>query len=104
MTQKMSKFTEIIGTSPESKVLEYFLEWGGEVDVNITDIVRASRVGRARAYGIIDKFSKKGIIHPTRKVGASQLYKLNLNSDVVKKSRELFRTILRTSARKEIAG
>lgn len=102
MDDKMSKFTEIMGKSPETKVLEYFLLWGGNVDVTITDIVRASKVGKARAYGILEKFQRRGIIMKTREIGICKLYKLNDKSKIVIKSKELLKTILKESARKDL--
>ena len=101
MINKMTKFTEIMGVSPESKVLEYFLEWEN-IDVTMTDIVRASKVGKARAYEVLEKLQKKGIIAKTRKIGVSKLYKLNSKSKIAEKSKELLKTILKESVKKDL--
>ena len=97
-----SKFNDVIGISPESKILNYFLHWGDEFDINISDVVNAAKVGRARALEVVGRFVDIGILTQTRKIGSSRLYKLNTNSEIVKKASKLMNTILVESMKRDL--
>ncbi len=75
MTEK-SIFIEFIGDSPQTRILDYLMT-EREFDFSKTDMARNAGVGRATLYRLWAKLIEKSIIVPTRKIGKSQLYKLN---------------------------
>lgn len=97
----MSIFRELVGTSPESKVLEYLLIWGDNTDITTNDVINYAKIGKERAYQIIEKFKKIGLIVETRSIGKAKLYKLNSKSNLAKSSREFLTKVLKISAKKK---
>jgi predicted transcriptional regulator len=83
-----SVFTEIVGMSCESKVLEYFCEWD-EMELTLSDIVKGCSLGRSQAYRVTNSFMKKGIIVSKSKGGATY-YIFNTRNVMSCKIKELF--------------
>lgn len=75
-------FTAIFEGSPHARVLDFLAEHAG-FDYNISELARHSGVARPTVYKVVADFLKKGLLVETRKVGNSQLYKLDLESEVV---------------------
>ncbi len=86
--QKNSLFIELFGDSPTIKVLDFLLT-ERELDFSISDMARNSAIGRATLYRIWEQLIKNEIIIPTRVIGKSKLYKLNLNNLKIKKLIEI---------------
>jgi len=87
--KRLTKFRNIIGNSPEAKIIELLLE-GRELEYTHNDIIRGARVSRQRGYKILRDFSEKGILIKTVKAKQIQLHKLNIKDYRVKKLKELF--------------
>ena len=87
MTKK-SLFIELFGESPSIKVLDYLLT-ERELDFSISDMARNAGIGRATLYRIWDQLIKNKIIIPTRTIGKSKLYKLNIENPKIKKLMEI---------------
>ena len=87
MTKK-SLFIELFGDSPTIKVLDYLLT-ERELDFSISDMARNSGIGRATLYRIWEELIKNQIIMPTRTIGKSKLYKLNIENPKIKKLIEI---------------
>jgi DNA-binding transcriptional ArsR family regulator len=75
-------FTAIFGDAPSAKVLDFLADHAG-FDYNISELAKHSGVARPTVYKVVADFLRKGILVETRKVGNSQLYKLNEESEVV---------------------
>jgi len=75
--------TSVLGEHPEVRLLE-FLANHKEFDYTITEMSRHTGVSRPSAYKVVERFLARGVLERTRKVGASQFYKLNLESPLVK--------------------
>ena len=88
MQTKNSLFIELFGDSPTIKVLDYLLT-ERELDFSISDMARNSGIGRATLYRIWDSLIKNKIIVPTRIIGKSNLYKLNIKNPKIKKLIEI---------------
>ncbi|MBI4453102.1 hypothetical protein HY636_00495 [Candidatus Woesearchaeota archaeon] len=71
-----SAFLEAIGESPRNKVLEYFVECDA-LDVAITDIIEEYNLNKATTYNVINELLNQRIIKPTRKIGNTQLYRID---------------------------
>ncbi len=75
-------FREYFGGSPITRVLEFFIE-NDLYDYNSSDIFRETGVARTTLQFVIKDFLKKDIIIETRKVGRTQMYKLNRENPIV---------------------
>lgn len=76
-------FRDIFGNSPQAKILD-FLGSHPRYDYNISDLAEYAEVSRPTLYGTLPKLLKMGILMQTRKVGKSNMYKLNIDNDLVK--------------------
>ena len=88
MQTKKSLFIELFGDSPTIKVLDYLLT-ERELDFSISDMARNAGIGRATLYRIWDELIRNEIIIPTRTIGKSKLYKLNVENPKIKKLIEI---------------
>ncbi|MEK6947595.1 MAG: hypothetical protein AABX32_08385 [Nanoarchaeota archaeon] len=84
MQTKKSLFTELFGESPTIKILDFLLT-ERELDFSISDMARNAGIGRASLYRIFDDLIRNQIILPTRIIGKSKLYKLNVENPKIKK-------------------
>ncbi len=87
MTKK-SLFIELFGDSPTIRVLDFLLT-ERELDFSISDMARNAGIGRATLYRIWEQLIKNEIILPTRIIGKSKLYKLNIKNPKIKKLIEI---------------
>ena len=85
---KKSLFIELFGDSPTIRVLDFLLT-ERELDFSISDMARNAGIGRATLYRIWDDLIKNQIIMPTRTIGKSRLYKLNVDNPKIKKVIEI---------------
>jgi len=92
MEQK-SVFIDFFGDYPIIKVLDFLIE--NEIfDYSKKDIAKYSEVSWNTLENFFDKMIKKEIIIRTRKVGKSEMYKLNLENPVVQKLIELDKKLI----------
>jgi len=88
MQTKKSLFIELFGESPTIKVLDYLLT-ERELDFSMSDMARNAKIGRATLYRIWEQLIQNQIIIPTRIIGKSKLYKLNIKNSRIKKLMEI---------------
>lgn len=100
MTNK-TIFRSIIGTSPESKVLEYLSEWK-EYDMTLTEIARGAEIGRAGAYRVINNLVKEKMLLLTREYGRCKLYSLDRSHEVVEELFKLFNIVMKHNIKKVV--
>lgn len=97
-----SIFIEMFGDSPVIRVLDYLLT-ERELDFSMTDLAENAGIGRATLYRIWDNLVKNKLIVHTRDIGKAKLYKLNRQSQFVKKLVEIDdMLILRELKKKEL--
>ncbi len=83
-----SLFVETFGDYPIIRVIDFLIE--NEIfDYSKKDIVRYSDVSWNTLERFFDQLIKRGLVIKTRKVGKSQMYKINLENPVVKKIMEI---------------
>ncbi len=70
------------------RVMDYLLT-ERELDFSITDIAKHSGIGRATLYRIWDNLINNKIIVHTREIGKAKLFKLNIESEKIKKLIEI---------------
>ena len=85
---KKSLFIELFGDYPTIRVLDFLLT-ERELDFSISDMARNSGIGSATLYRIWGQLIKNEIILPTRMIGKSRLYKLNIKNPKIKKLIEI---------------
>ena len=76
-------FGEVFGSNPVIKVLDFLITFQ-LFDYPMTEIARNSGVGYSTLQTFWEKLEKNCIIIKTRRVGKSDLYKLNTKNPAVK--------------------
>lgn len=74
---------ELIGDTPAARILQ-FLSVHRTADYTLKDIARNTHVGYRTFYRYIPKLVRLGVLIESRRIGASKLYRLNLDSSIVK--------------------
>ena len=78
-----SAFLEYFGDTPKLRFLN-FLIGNHFFDFNMTDIAKESNISYNSLMIFFQEFLDKGIIIKTRRVGKSDMYKLNLDNPISK--------------------
>ena len=86
--ENKTSFRLVFGNSPIVKVIDFFLD-NREFDYSLTDIAKKADVGWSTLHQFWKDIVRLGIVTKTRRIGRAELYKLNLNSPLVKKLIEL---------------
>ena len=77
-----SLLVEILGTSPVIKIIDFLITFA-DFDYPLTEIAENSRVSYSSLQIIWPKLEKNNIVIKTRRVGKSDLYKLNTKNPAV---------------------
>lgn len=83
MFKKKSQFVKMFGGYPLILVLDFLME-DYLFDFNQAEIARSAGISVNTLKLFFDKLVKEGLVVKTRKVGKSQMYKINLDNEVVK--------------------
>ncbi|MBS3091459.1 hypothetical protein J4217_03375 [Candidatus Pacearchaeota archaeon] len=78
-----SVFVEVFGGSPIIKVLDFLITFAS-FDYPLTEIAKNSRISYSTLQIFWHKLEKNNIVVKTRRVGKSDLFKLNTNNPAVK--------------------
>jgi len=78
-----SAFMEYFGDTPRTRFLN-FLIGNHFFDFNMTDIARESGISYNSLLIFFQDFLKKGVIIKTRRVGKSDMYKLNVENVIAR--------------------
>jgi predicted transcriptional regulator len=83
-----SLFVETFGDYPIIRVIDFLIE--NEIfDYSKKDIARHSEVSWNTLEKFFSQLIKKGLVIKIRKVGKSQMYKINLENPIVRKIMEI---------------
>ena len=94
MTSKNdSLLIEFLGDTPLIRVLDFLIVFR-EYDYNKQDIAKNSNVSWNTLDRLWDNLIDSSIIIPTRKVGKSQMYKMNIDNISVKKLIDLHKSLM----------
>lgn len=77
-----SVFVEVFGSSPLIKVLDFLITYQ-LFDYPLTEIAKNSGVSYSTLQSFWDKLERNKIVAKTRRVGKSDLYKLNTKNPAV---------------------
>lgn len=86
--ENKSIFVEIFGTSPVMKVLDFLITFA-DFDYPLTEIAKNAGIGYSSLQSFWDKLVRNNIVIKTRRVGKSDLFKLNTENPAVKQLIEL---------------
>ena len=75
-------FTEVFGNNPITKVLDFLITFQ-LFDYPMTEIAKNSGVGYSTLQTLWSNLEKNNIVIKTRRVGKSDLYKLNTKNPAV---------------------
>ena len=77
--ENKSAFLEYFGDTPKLRFLD-FLIGNHFFDFNMTDMAKEANISYNSLKSFFEEFLEKGIIIKTRRVGKSDMYKLNTNN------------------------
>jgi len=80
---EQSIFIEIFGNNPTMKVLDFLISFQ-MFDYPLTEIARNSEVSYSTLQTFWEKLERNNIVIKTRRIGKSDLYKLNTKNPAVK--------------------
>lgn len=80
---KKTSFLEVFGSNPTMKILDFLITFQS-FDYPLTEIAKNSGVGYSTLQGIWNNFEKNSLVIKTRRVGKSDLFKLNTQNPAVK--------------------
>jgi len=80
--KSQSTFIEVFGNNPVMKVLDFLISFQ-MFDYPLTEIARNSRVSYSTLQTFWEKLERNNIVIKTRRVGKSDLYKLNTQNQAV---------------------
>ena len=92
----ITAFVEIFGSNPIIKVLDFLITFA-DFDYPLTEIAKKSGVGYSSMQSFWDKLIRNNIVVKTRRVGKSDLFKLNTNNPAVKQLIKLDWNLTRNS-------
>ncbi len=78
-----SVFVEVFGNNPIMRVLDFLITFQA-FDYPLTEIAKNSSVGYSTLQTFWDNLVNNKIVIKTRRVGKSDLFKLNMNNPAVK--------------------
>jgi DNA-binding transcriptional ArsR family regulator len=79
-----SKLIMALGDTPKTRVQDFLIENKG-MDYSKGEIARGARISRTTLFNIWEEIESMGLVTETRRYARAKLYKLNVNSEVVKK-------------------
>ena len=91
-------FVEVFGNNPIMRVLDFLITFQA-FDYPLTEIAKNSGVGYSTLQTFWDKLERNCIVIKTRRVGKSDLYKLNTNNPAVKQLIKLDWNLIKGSER-----
>src|SRR3989338_2317078 len=87
--ESKTSFRIMFGDTPVVKVIDFFLD-NREFDYSLTDIAKHADIGWTTLHLFWKDFVKLGIVTKTRRIGRTELYKLNAKNPLVQKLIELY--------------
>jgi len=97
-----SVFVEVFGNNPIMKVLDFLITFQA-FDYPLTEIAKNSGVGYSTLQTFWDKLVDNRIVIKTRRVGKSDLFKLNTNNPAVKQLIKLDWNLVKGSEQEIVA-
>lgn len=80
--EEESVLIRVFGETPFTKVLDTLMDHPS-YEYTKTELAEVNDISRSTLYGIWDRLEEFDIVEPGKKVGSTQLYKLNTSSELV---------------------
>ena len=100
---QQSTFIEIFGNNPVIKVLNFLISFQ-MFDYPLTEIARNSEVSYSTLQTFWEKLERNSIVIKTRRIGKSDLYKLNTKNPAVKQLIQLDWNLTTARQEKDLAN
>ena len=81
--EEWGEFCNLFGSTPRNRILEFFLEMRS-MDYGLGDVAQETGLNRTTTYNTMEELLKSKLITPTRKLGRTQLYAINMKNPEVK--------------------
>jgi len=81
--EEKSFFLQYLGENPKMRILDFLMD-NFALDFSMPQIAQGSKVAYTTLIEILPQLLKQKTIIETRKIGKSKLYKINIESPVVK--------------------
>ena len=101
--EKESIFIEVFGKNPIIKVLDFLITFQA-FDYPLTEIAKNSEVSYSTLLTFWDRLVRNKIVTKTRRVGKSDLYKLNTKNQAVKQLIKLDWNLIKGTEQEVIAA
>lgn len=101
--EKESIFVEIFGSNPIIKVLDFLITFQA-FDYSLTEIAKNSGVSYSTMQTFWDKLERNAIVIKTRRIGKSNLFKLNTKNPAVQQLIKLDWNLIRGAEQPEISA
>lgn len=89
-----SAFIRYEGNTPKNRIMEFLVTFAVEDDYSMMDIAKHSKVSYATLKNLWKEFVKEKRVIFTRYVGKAKMYKLNVQSPIIKKFIEYYWKII----------
>lgn len=96
-----SVFVNVFGETPIMKVLDFLITFQA-FDYPMTEIAKNSGVGYSTLQSFWDKIERNNIVIKTRRVGKSDMYKLNTKNPAVKQLIKLDWNLIKGAEQEEV--
>lgn len=93
--ENKSTFIEIFGNNPVMKVIDFLISFQ-MFDYSLTEIAKNSEVSYSTLQTFWEKLEQNNIIIKTRRIGKSNLYKLNTENPAVQQLIQLDWNLIKT--------
>jgi len=100
---EQSTFIEIFGNNPVIKVLDFLISFQ-MFDYPLTEIARNSEVSYSTLQTFWERLERNNIVIKTRRIGKSDLYKLNTKNPAVKQLIQLDWNLTTARQEKDLAN
>jgi len=94
LTKMTSAFIHYEGNTPKNRIMEFLVTFAVEDDYSMMDIAKHSKVSYATVKNIWKEFIKEKRVIFTRYVGKAKMFKLNIESSIIKKFIEYYWKII----------
>ncbi len=101
--EEQSFFLKYLGDNPKIRVLDFLMD-NFALDFSLPQIAQGSNVAYTTLIDLMPNLLKQKIIIETRKIGKSKLFKLNLDSHIVKSLLAIDLKLSEVAVQKEVAA
>ena len=91
----------LFGRTPQTRIIDLFMD-NPLFEFSRMEMIKALGMAKITMYRTLPSIEAAGIIRPTRKIGKTQMYRLNPESSSVRHLRGIIREISMRTAEREL--